>query len=188
MREPANLRRIQRFMRSLAAEARGETRVYFTGGATAVLYGWRPSTIDVDMKLVPERDEIFRAIPALKERLSLNVELASPADFIPVRPDWEDRSPFIIREGRVSFHHFDLCAQALSKIERGHAQDLEDVSTLLDGLVQRSELAAYFAAIEPQLYRYPALDPASFKARVERVVGSSIGAAQTDREDPGCET
>ena len=174
MREPADLTRIQRFMRSLAEEARGETRVYFTGGATAVLHGWRLSTIDVDVKLLPERDEIFRAIPALKERLSLNVELASPADFIPVRPDWEDRSPFITREGLVSFHHFDLCAQALSKIERGHAQDLEDVSVLLDrGLVHRTELAAYFTAIEPHLYRYPALDPASFKARVERVVGSS---------------
>ena len=174
MREPADLTRMQRFMRSLGAEARGEMRVYFAGGATAVLHGWRLSTIDVDVKLLPERDEVFRAIPALKERLSLNVELASPADFIPVRPDWESRSPFITREGHVALHHFDLCAQALSKIERGHAQDLEDLSMLLArGLVQRSEIAAYFTAIEPQLYRYPALDPASFKARVERVVGPS---------------
>jgi hypothetical protein len=73
--------------------------VYFTGGATAVLYGWRTSTLDLDVKFVPERDELFRAIPALKERLRLNIELASPADFIPVRADWEMRSPFIAREG-----------------------------------------------------------------------------------------
>jgi hypothetical protein len=171
MREAADLNRIRQFMRSLGAEARADTRVYFTGGATAVLHGWRASTLDVDIKIVPDRDELFRAIPALKERLRLNVELASPADFIPVRPGWEDRSPFIAREGRTSFHHFDLCAQALSKIERGHAQDLDDVRRMLEtGLVDRAEVARYFDGIEPELYRYPALDPESFRARVEAAI------------------
>jgi len=172
MRELADLNRIQQFMRILGPEARGETRVYFTGGATAVLHGWRASTLDVDVKIVPERDELFRAIPRLKEQLHLNVELASPADFIPVRQDWDNRSPFIAREGRTSFHHFDLCAQALAKIERGHAQDLEDVRLMLEtGLVDQDELMRYFARIEPELYRYPALDPASFRARVDAALG-----------------
>ncbi|HVL70142.1 MAG TPA: hypothetical protein VM364_22975 [Vicinamibacterales bacterium] len=72
-------------MRALGQSARDATRVYLTGGATAVLHGWRDSTIDVDVKFVPERDELFRAIQDLKERLQVNVELASPADFIPVR-------------------------------------------------------------------------------------------------------
>jgi hypothetical protein len=171
MREAADLNRIRQFMRSLGAEARAETRVYFTGGATAVLQGWRASTLDIDVKIVPERDELFRVIPALKERLLLNVELASPVDFIPVRPDWEDRSPFIAREGRTAFHHFDLHAQALSKIERGHAQDLADVRRMFEtGLVDRAELVRYFDRIEPELYRYPALDPASFRARVEAAI------------------
>ena len=91
MRALAGGDRIRRFMQALAAEAREDARVYFTGGATAVLSGWRDSTIDVDLKLVPEQDALLRAIPALKESLELNVELASPADFIPVPPGWEDR-------------------------------------------------------------------------------------------------
>jgi hypothetical protein len=78
-------------MRRLGAEARRPARVYFTGGATAVLLGWRPSTIDVDLRLVPEHDELLRALPALKEDLRLNIELASPADFIPVADGREDR-------------------------------------------------------------------------------------------------
>ena len=172
MREPADLIRIQQFMRALAAAAHGEARVYFTGGATAVLHGWRLSTIDVDLKLMPERDELFRAIPSIKEQLALNVELAAPSDFIPVHPDWESRSPFITREGSLAFHHFDLYAQALAKIERGHDQDVEDVAALITtGLVERTQLAAYFASVEPNLYRYPAIDPASFRKRVERVTG-----------------
>ena len=82
MRDLAGADRIQRFMESLGAAARDEARVYLTGGASAVLLGWRGQTIDVDASIVPERDELLRAIPRLKEELGINVELASPADFI----------------------------------------------------------------------------------------------------------
>jgi hypothetical protein len=173
MREAADVNRIQRFMRALGDEARADARVYFTGGVTAVLHGWRTSTLDVDVKFVPERDELYRAIPALKERLRLNVELASPSDFIPVHPAWEARSPFIAREGKLSFHHFDLCAQALAKIERGHAQDHDDVRSLLrEGLVERQQLLDYFDVIAPQMYRFPAIDLATFRDRLGRALST----------------
>ena len=64
-------------MRALGKAARSPGRVLFTGGATAVLIGWRETTIDIDIKLVPDQDTILRAIPALKESLHINVELAS---------------------------------------------------------------------------------------------------------------
>jgi hypothetical protein len=168
MREVSDADRIRRFMRALGRACEDPTRVYFTGGATAVLLGWRRSTIDVDLKIVPERDAIFRAIPLLKDSLQINVELAAPSDFIPVRPGWEDRSPFIEAEGRIAFHHFELLAQALAKVERGHAQDRADVTEMLRrGLINGDDALRYFAAIEPLLYRYPAIDPGSFRAAVE---------------------
>jgi hypothetical protein len=37
--------------RELAAAARGPGKVYFTGGATAVLLGFREQTIDVEKKV-----------------------------------------------------------------------------------------------------------------------------------------
>ncbi len=43
---------------------------------------------------------------------------------------------------------------------------------LARGLVAREELAAYFQRIEPDLYRFPALDPPSFRAAVEAVTRS----------------
>ena len=139
-----------------------------TGGAPAVLIGWRPTTIDVDLKIVPERDELLRAIPRLKESLQINVELASPDAFIPPLPGWEDRSPVALHEGRVSFHHYDFYAQALAKIERSHRQDLDDAQEMVRrGLVEAGQLRAYYDAIEPQLYRYPALDAATFRRAVE---------------------
>jgi hypothetical protein len=158
-------------MRSLGAAADARARVYFTGGATAVLHGWRDSTVDVDLKCVPETDALFRALPRLKEELEINLELAAPSDFIPEVPGWEERSPFIAAEGLLSFHHYDPYAQALAKIERGHERDLLDVRAMLErGLVERATLLALHAAVEPQLYRYPAVDPPTFRAAVQRAV------------------
>lgn len=120
--------------------------------------------------MVPEDEHVFRNLPNLKESLELNIELASPVDFIPEVPGWEDRSPFIQRNGKVSFHHFDPYAQALSKIERGHAKDDADVREMLErGLVDRERLLRCFEQIEPGLYKFPAIDPASFRKAVERV-------------------
>jgi uncharacterized nucleotidyltransferase DUF6036 len=171
MRREVDAERIQDFLRALGAKAENDLRIYLTGGATAVLHGWRATTIDVDMKMEPERDEIFRAIPRLKEELQINVELASPEQFIPELPGWKERSPFIVREGRISFYHYDLYAQALAKIERGHDQDLADVQEMLNRrLVDALELHRLFDAIEPRLYRYPAIAAESFRRAVAEVV------------------
>lgn len=159
-------------MQELGRAVQAESRVYLAGGATAVLHGWRNTTIDVDIKLVPDSDEILREIPRLKEELDLNVELASPSDFIPLPDGWEDRSPLIRREGVVAFHHFDPVAQALSKAERGHEQDRHDVQKMIEsGLVAPADARAQFNSIEPDLYRFPAIDPASFRKAVDELFG-----------------
>jgi len=176
MRELADASRIERFMQTLGAVARREGRVYLTGGATAVLNGWRETTVDVDIKLIPDNDELLREIPRLKEELNLNVELAAPSDFIPVAAGWEDRSPLIRTEGKLAFHHFDPVAQALSKAERGHEQDRRDVMQLIEsGLVDPGEARAQFDAVEPELYRFPAIDPAAFRRSVEELFGLDQG-------------
>lgn len=170
MRELADEAHIDQFMRTLGRAVKSEGRVYLTGGATAVLYGWRQSTIDVDIKVVPDNDELLREIPKLKERLNLNVELAAPSDFIPVSDGWEERSPLIRREGKLSFHHFDPIAQALAKAERGHDQDRQDVRKMIEsGLIDPGNAIAQFEAIESQLYRFPAIDPDSFRHSVEEL-------------------
>ncbi len=69
MRPPVDAERIWELGRRLGQVARGRVRIYLTGGATAVLEGWRGSTIDVDLRFEPEADELLRALPELKERL-----------------------------------------------------------------------------------------------------------------------
>jgi hypothetical protein len=78
----------------------------------------------------------------------------------------------VFREGSVEVHHFDLYSQALSKIERGFEQDLDDVGTMIArGLVQPLRLVELFDAIEPELYRYPALDPLVFRRKLDAALG-----------------
>ncbi|MEA2163244.1 MAG: hypothetical protein QOK37_1371 [Thermoanaerobaculia bacterium] len=167
MREAVTEARLRAFMRAIAAEALDPGRIYFSGGACAVLQHWRESTIDIDITIVPESDRILRAIPAVKERLHINVELKSPADFVPALPGWETRSPFIALEGPISFHHYDFYTQALSKLERSHQKDLLDVASMIrDGLVDPDRLRALFAEVEDLLYRYPAIDSPSLRAAV----------------------
>jgi hypothetical protein len=171
MRRPVDAARVRKLMAALGREARSELRVYLVGGATAVLTGWRDSTLDVDLKIVPEDDRLLRAIQRLKEELEINVELASPDGFIPEVPGWEARSPVVFREGLVSFLHYDLYSQALAKLERGHAKDLQDVRAMKErGLVDERRLLAHFQEIEPNLYRFPAIDPKAFRRAVEAFV------------------
>ena len=99
MRQPADASRIQAVLEHLGRATRSSLRVYLTGGATAVLHGWRSTTVDVDLKLVPDSDEVLRAMPRLKEELEVNVELAVPEQFIPPLPGWEERSLFIRQVG-----------------------------------------------------------------------------------------
>lgn len=170
MRRLATADRIRAFLARLGGAAREPATAYLTGGSTAVLLGWRDSTIDIDLKLVPDSVTLLRAIPRLKEELQVNVELASPDLFIPVPRHWEDRSPWETTEGMLTVRHFDLTAQAVAKLERGHGRDLDDVRAMLDrGLVRREALLAFLDAIENELYRFPAIDPPSFRRAVEEV-------------------
>jgi Nucleotidyltransferase of unknown function (DUF6036) len=173
MREKVNAETIERLMKALGRTARTNARIYFVGGVSAVLLGWRESTIDIDFKLVPDTGEILKALPELKERFQVNVELASPDDFIPPLPGWEERSGFIAHEGGIDFFHYDFYAQALAKIERGHSTDLLDVRQMIErGLIETSRLLEYFSLIENQLYKYPAIDANSFRRAVEEFVQS----------------
>ena len=67
--------------------------------------------------------------------------------------------------------HYDPYAQALAKIERGHARDRGDVHELLRrGLVDKPMLRRLFDEITPSLMRYPAVDPKAFAKKVDEAL------------------
>lgn len=119
---------------------------------------------------------------ALKDELDINIELASPPDFVPELPSWRDRSPLVARESTVTVRHFDPYSQALWKIERGFPRDLQDVAAMLErGLVDRERARVLFAAAEPGLIRYPAIDPAALRRKIEAALGPTRPDPRRDR-------
>jgi len=167
MRSETNKEKILSFMDALAERSRGSGRIYLTGGASALLLGWREMTIDVDVKADPEPERFFEAIADLKDSLDINIELASPDLFLPELPGWRERSMFIKRMRDIEYFHYDFYAQALSKIARSHARDIVDVEAMCErGLVEKARLRELFEEIRPKLVRFPSIDAATLTKTV----------------------
>lgn len=155
-------------MKELArcAPGRRSYRVFIVGGGTAVHQGWRASTIDADLH--SDREEVFRDIQGIKERLELNVEFARPENFVPALAGSDDRHVFIETVGKVSFYHYDPYAQLLSKVVRGFSRDMQDAESFLaSGMVGAERFRALVHEVPETAYaKYPAL---SRRAVVEAV-------------------
>lgn len=177
MRAPVTAERVRALLEALGHAAQGPGDVFLTGGGTAVLHGWRASTVDVDLKLDPEPPGIFQAIERIKHDLDVNIELAAPDQFLPALPGWRERSAPIAQHGPLRFFHYDYYAQALAKIERAYERDLADVRAMLAaGLVGGAGLRQHFAAIEPELVRFPSVDRDRLRRAVEAVADAAEGA------------
>lgn len=161
--------RIRNFCAELARRFRRPARIYLVGGTTVVFERLREQTLDIDVvfEVAPaDHGDLIQAVRQLKDALSINVEEASPGDFIPLPPGYESRHIFIERFGSIDLYHFDPYSTALSKIERGRTQDYEDVIALLrSGNIEWDRLAAAFEQILPQVGRHSLKqDPAEFTA------------------------
>ena len=145
-------------MEELARTApRGRFRVYFVGGGSAVMAGWRSATLDAD--LYCDLQDVFRDVQGIKERLRLNVEFVRPEHFVPPLAGSADRHRFIERLGAVDFYHYDPYAQLLSKIVRGFRKDLEDAGNFVrSGWVDDARFRALVESIpEAEWNAYPTL-------------------------------
>ncbi len=164
----ANRGKIEALIDGLGRAAPGAGRIYLVGGATAVLCGWRSTTLDVDTKLHLEPDGVFAAIEQLKHELLVNIELAALDQFVPALPGWEERSVFIRRSGQVDFYHYDFYSQTLAKLERGHDRDLRDVEEMAARkLVDRNRLRELFESVRGDFPRYPAVDVQAVREAVD---------------------
>ena len=176
MRRPLDPDRLREVLDALGRACRGPGVVYLTGGATALLEGWRSATVDLDLKLDPEPEGVFAAIARIKEELDVNVELASPDDFLPQLADWREKSPLIGRFGPLEVRHYDLRAQALAKLARGFERDTGDVLAMLDrGLVTCDALRSALAQMGPRLERFPRVSGRELERRLAEVCPPAEG-------------
>ncbi len=171
-RQPADRTRIDLFLRRLGERFRRPGRVYLVGGTTMVFEGLRAQSLDIALMfdVAPaDHDAMVQAIRELKDQLALNVEEASPGDFIPLPVGFQERALFVGRYGQLDVFHFDLYSTALSKIARGTEEDLSDAMALLRaGRLEMSSLERYYQEIRPQLAaKSLRQDPSEFDAKFQ---------------------
>jgi hypothetical protein len=168
--------RIERFLRELGRAFRHPARLFIVGGTTLVYERLRESTLDIDYALEVANEhhgEFMRQLARLKDQLAVNVEEASPADFIPLPSGWRNRAQFVDRFGQIDVFHYDLVSTALSKLGRGHERDLTDVRLLLDAnLITVDEIERGWQEVKAQLpdRGWSGTEVAEFEASVVEVL------------------
>lgn len=131
MRSHVGQREIEQFLVQVG-RTREPGRLSLTGGAALVHRGIRPGqTLYIDIHISIDLADLTNQIARLKQTMNINVEFASPGDFLPLPTQWEARSAFIQRYNHVDVFYFDWYSIALSKTQRASRQDAIDVQLLV---------------------------------------------------------
>lgn len=174
MRPNVDRPRIEQFLTELGRRFRQAGRLYLVGGAALVHAGICPgasaTTQDTDVEITS--GDMYQTIGQIKQQLNLNVNFASPGDFIPLPRNWQQLSRFVGRYGKVDVSYFDFYSIALSKIDRGNARDLQDVALLIQQrIVALAELDQAAQEIAGQMGKgsYKRLDAQDFLTRYQAI-------------------
>ena len=170
MRPNVDKKAIESFLQQLGRTFRKAGRLYLVGGAALVHAGVRPGfTQDINIQVGGANEsEFIIGIQRLIQQMQINVEFASPQDFIPLPSQWEAHAQFVARYGQIDVFYFDFYSIALSKIERGTTRDIEDVKLLVQQQrIELNELDAAYQEVFAQLGkgRYLKVTPERFAER-----------------------
>ena len=145
MRQRVGQQEIEHFLVQVG-RTRQPGRLYLTGGVALVHRGIRPGqTLDIGIQITVDPANLTSQIAQLKQKMNINIEFASPGDFIPLPTQWETRSEFIKRYGQVDMFYFDWYSIALSKMQRANRQDVVDVQLLVrQGFIDLNEHDALY--------------------------------------------
>lgn len=170
MRPDVDRKAIEAFLQQLGRSYRKPGRLYLVGGAALIHANVRPGfTQDIDIQVAGSNEgELIVAIQRLIQQMQINIEFASPKDFIPLPSQWEAHAQFVGRYGSIDVFYFDFYSIALSKMERGNSRDIEDVKLLVQQKrITLPELDRAYQEVLAQLGkgRYPKITPERFAAR-----------------------
>lgn len=172
MRQRTDRASLNRFLRELGRRLRRPVRLYLVGGSVLIDLGLRDWTLDVDY--VADADdpavlaELEQAIRLLKDELNINVEPASPADFLPIPPSVLGRSRFVVQYGRVGVYYYHLPSLVIAKVARGFEQDLADAEWLLrTGEVAWTDVEATWQEVRASPTGWLRHEPAAVEWRLD---------------------
>lgn len=172
MRQRTDRERLRRFLEALGRRLRRPVRFYLVGGSVLIDLGLRGSTVDIDY--VASADDpadvadLEQTIRVLKNELDVNVEPASPADFLPMPRSVLDRSRYVGRQGRLEVFYYHLPSQVIAKAARGLEQDLADAERLITaGEVAWSDVEETWQEIRASRTGWIRYEPDEIEKRLE---------------------
>jgi hypothetical protein len=172
VRPSADRARLRRFLEQLGRRLRRPVRFYLVGGSVLVDLGLRTATLDVDYVAAADDpralEDLEGAIRALRTELDINVEPASPADFLPIPPAMLDQSRFLRHDGRLSVYYYHLPSLVIAKVARGLERDLDDGERLLRaGEVRWQDIDATWDRIRSSPTGWLRYEPDDVQQRLE---------------------
>ncbi|MGH2535025.1 MAG: DUF6036 family nucleotidyltransferase [Thermomicrobiales bacterium] len=181
MRRRTDQAHLRRFLEALGRRVRRPLRFYLVGGSVLIDLGLRPATLDIDYVADADDPETLAqlelAIRSLKIELDVNVEPASPADFLPIPSSALDRSRYVGQFGPVAVYYYHLPSLIIGKAARGLEQDLADAVRLIRaGEVDWEEVEATWREVRASPAGWLRYEPAEVEQRLE-VIRQRLGLA-----------
>lgn len=174
MRQRADRERLARFLSEMGRGLRSPVRLYLVGGSVLIDLELRSTTLDIDFVVDAEEPgvlaEFERHARALKERLQLNLEIASPADCLPAPSGVRDRSLFVRHVGLLSVYYYHLPSQVIAKAACGFEQDLDDAAALVRSqLVSWDDVEETWQEMEASPTGWLRYEPADVRRRLDQL-------------------
>jgi hypothetical protein len=176
VRPPVDRARLRAFLEALGRATRRAARLYLVGGAVVIDLGLRPATLDIDFVAEADDpqalDDLEHAIRRLRDELDINVEPASPADFLPIPRSLLQRSRYIGRFGALSVYYYDIYydipSLVIAKAARALERDLDDVERLVrSGEVEWSEVEETWQTIRASPTGWLRYEPDEVEQRLD---------------------
>ena len=163
---------IERLLEAPGRRVRNPHTVHLVDGTSAVLVGWRDSTRDIDVRPEPDSDQLLEALSELKDQLDVNIELASPLDYLPDLPGWPDRSPYQGRYGQIDVR---TSTSACRRWRSSSGASIRTWSTSeprsTRGLASADELESGWRQMQDRLFRFPSVNAEGVGRRLRDVLG-----------------
>jgi hypothetical protein len=168
---PVTQQQVEQFLQDLGRAFRGRGRMYLLGGAALVHARVRCGPIQ-DISLIVTRGDLYRAARKVAQAMNIPIEFISLRLWIPLPSQWETRSRYVGRSGKIDVFYLDFYAVALSKMSRGNDRDIKDVTLLLQqGLLSLAGLDAASGEVVANVGkgRYRRMDPQQFARRYQAI-------------------
>jgi hypothetical protein len=168
---PVTKQQVEQFLQDLGRAVRGRGRMYLLGGAALVHARVRCKPTQ-DIGLVVTRGDLYQAARKVAQAMNIPIEFTSLSLWIPLPRQWETRSRYVGRYGKIDVFYLDFYAVALSKMNRGNDRDINDVKLLLQqGLLSLAGLDAAYGEVVANMGkgRYRRMDPQQFARRYQAI-------------------